>query len=72
MLDTVLNTVLIADEITKLRYQFSKKLMLIIRMMKNEENGYFYPFSDQNKVTLQTHHVDSTLKRRGNDRFHVV
>ena len=22
--------------------------------------------------TLQTHHVDSTLKRRGNDRFHVV
>ena len=21
---------------------------------------------------LQTHHVDSTLKRRGNDRFHVV
>ena len=22
--------------------------------------------------TLQTHHVYSTLKRRGNDRFHVV
>ena len=22
--------------------------------------------------TLQTHHVDSTLKRRGNGRFHVV
>ena len=22
--------------------------------------------------TIQTHHVDSTLKRRGNDRFHVV
>ena len=22
--------------------------------------------------TLQTHHVDSTLKRRGNDRFHVI
>ena len=22
--------------------------------------------------TLQTHHVDSTLKQRGNDRFHVV
>ena len=21
---------------------------------------------------LQTHHVDSTLKRRGNGRFHVV
>ena len=24
------------------------------------------------QVTLQTHHVDSTLTRRGNDRFHVV
>ena len=24
------------------------------------------------KVTLQTHHVYTTLKRRGNDRFHVV
>ena len=23
-------------------------------------------------ITLQTQHVDSTLKRRGNDRFHVV
>ena len=23
-------------------------------------------------ITLQTHHVDSTLKRRGNSRFHVV
>ena len=23
-------------------------------------------------TTLQTHHVNSTLKRRGNDRFHVV
>ena len=23
-------------------------------------------------LTLQTHHVDSTLKQRGNDRFHVV
>ena len=23
-------------------------------------------------TTLQTHHVDSTLKRRGNGRFHVV
>ena len=23
-------------------------------------------------ISLQTHHVDSTLKRRGNDRFHVV
>ena len=22
--------------------------------------------------SLQTHHMDSTLKRRGNDRFHVV
>ena len=22
--------------------------------------------------SLQTHHVDSTLKRRGNGRFHVV
>ena len=22
--------------------------------------------------TLQTHHVDSTLKRHGNGRFHVV
>ena len=24
------------------------------------------------KVSLQTHQVDSTLKRRGNGRFHVV
>ena len=24
------------------------------------------------EIGLQTHHVDSTLKRRGNDRFHVV
>ena len=23
-------------------------------------------------ASLQTHHLDSTLKRRGNDRFHVV
>ena len=23
-------------------------------------------------ITLQTHHVDCTLKRRGNGRFHVV
>ena len=23
-------------------------------------------------TSLQTHHMDSTLKRRGNDRFHVV
>ena len=23
-------------------------------------------------ISLQTHHVDSTLKRRGNGRFHVV
>ena len=23
-------------------------------------------------ISLQTHHVDSTLKRPGNDRFHVV
>ena len=23
-------------------------------------------------LSLQTHHVDSTLKRRGNGRFHVV
>ena len=23
-------------------------------------------------VSLQTHRMDSTLKRRGNDRFHVV
>ena len=23
-------------------------------------------------INLQTHHVDSTLKQRGNDRFHVV
>ena len=23
-------------------------------------------------ITLQTHHVDSTLKRHGNDHFHVV
>ena len=24
------------------------------------------------QVALQTHHVDYTLTRRGNDRFHVV
>ena len=24
------------------------------------------------KITLQSHHVDSTLKRRGSDPFHVV
>ena len=24
------------------------------------------------KPTLQTHHVDSTMKQRGNDRFHIV
>ena len=24
------------------------------------------------RQSLQTHHMDSTLKRRGNDRFHVV
>ena len=46
MLDTVLSTILITGEIIKLRHQFSKKL-IIIRMMKNEENGYFYLFSDQ-------------------------
>ena len=23
-------------------------------------------------ASLQTHHMDSTLNRRGNDRFHVV
>ena len=26
----------------------------------------------RNTFSLQTHHVDSTLKRRGNGRFHVV
>ena len=29
-------------------------------------------FLFQLEASLQTHHVDSTLKRRGNDRFHVV
>ena len=24
------------------------------------------------KLSLETHHVNSTLKRRGNERFHVV
>ena len=27
---------------------------------------------NQTITVLQTHHVDSTLKRRGNDCFHVV
>ena len=29
-------------------------------------------FTEMLMTTLQTHHVASTLKRRGNDRFHVV
>ena len=29
-------------------------------------------FSGYKAITLQTHHVDFTLKRRGNDRFDVV
>ena len=29
-------------------------------------------FLFQLEASLQTHHVDSTLKRRGNDRFHVI
>ena len=28
--------------------------------------------SQTNDLPPQTHHVNSTLKRRGNDRFHVV
>ena len=29
-------------------------------------------WSQQQEIALQTHHVDSTLNRRGNDRFHVA
>ena len=32
-----------------------------------ESSGFFFTVT-----SLQTHHVDSTLKRRGNDSFHVV
>ena len=38
-----------------------------------------YPYGDSlcrlskvKKGQLQTHHMDSTLKRRGNGRFHIV
>ena len=75
MLDTVLSTILIAGEIIKLRHQFSKKLIIMIRMMKNEENGYFYPFSDQ-KQSNPTNvpcrfHVETTWKRPFPRRFNV-
>ena len=32
----------------------------------------FFVFFFVLATALQTHHVDSTLKRRGNGRFHVV
>ena len=36
-------------------------------------NHFFLPFSDTPATTmLQTHHMHSTLRRRGNDRFRVV
>ena len=33
---------------------------------------FFLIFEKNALETLQTHHVDSTLKRRGNGRFHVI
>ena len=34
--------------------------------------SHFPAFLRKVVISQQTHHVDSTLKRRGNDRFHVV
>ena len=74
MLDTVLSTILIAGEIIKLRHQFSEKL-IIIRMMKNEENGYFCTFSDQKQSNPtnvpRRFHVETTWKRPFPRRFNV-
>ena len=38
-------------------------------LMNNEKRSKDMP---KYRGSLQTHHVDSTLKRRGNGRFHVV
>ena len=35
-------------------------------------NAIMAGVSSSGKTALQTHHVDSTLKQRGNGRFHVV
>ena len=35
-------------------------------------NAIMAGVSSSGKIALQTHHVDSTLKQRGNGRFHVV
>ena len=52
-------------------------ITLIIKWQKSVENGgaFVAQLSDLSKAfdySLQTHHMYSTLKRRGNGRFYVV
>ena len=43
----------------------------LVKTFPVDENSFSYT-SQMQPCTLQTQHVNSTLKRRGNGRFHVV
>ena len=55
------------------KYQKSENIMtvsvVIVGVNRFAEVNHFLI---QLETSLQTHHVDSTLKRRGNGRLHVV
>ena len=51
------------------------KIKIEISELWKPEMGYIrnrFSETTAQGTTLQTHYMDSTLKRRGNDRFHVV
>ena len=57
----------------------NKHAIDVVHDTRLTENGIIYfketawfKCRSPERTTLQTHHVGSTLKRRGNDRFHVV
>ena len=51
------------------------KIKIEISELWEPEMGYIrnrFSETTAQSTTLQTHYMDSTLKRRGNDRFHVL
>ena len=59
--------------VSKFRTKFQLTVIILSSAINNLSECFFpLPQESVQLNALQTHHVDFTLKRRGNSRFHVV